>query len=118
MTLQELTEMEDEKLNLLCGPLLGWRPIVAGDGVTYFQPPWETDAYGADFPEWTNDLNACAEFESLLLSQPQPAKMAPGEPAGPLARYEFALLQLEPEKPLWAKSARTKTISFIYSQQK
>jgi hypothetical protein len=139
-SLQELCEMEDKDLRVMCaryaGHVLKWsdeQHVVAGrrgadlvspTGEFVLQFWWPKDSLEEAWiktwsylPKYTTDLNACVEFESILLSQVHPAKMYPGEKATPLQRFEYAMTALEPDRPLWAKSPRAKTISFIYSQQ-
>ena len=117
--------MEDEGLRAMSAMACGWKKYDRagfrdGSGNQWKCPDtakWMRHVwFSLELPDFPNDLNACHVAEFELLSQPVPAKET-GRKATKLELFEFALTSLETDKPLWAKSARTHTISIIYSLQ-
>jgi hypothetical protein len=140
MTITEIQNLSDEELRVRCAEMCGlqtryfkfWYQHEEGsDSVTGIktrgeaederksldgEPIEEYTALGL-IPNYPADLNACLEFESILLSEPEPEKGQIGRPSSHLEAYQYALCALEPDKPLWHKSARTKAVAFVFAMQ-
>lgn len=138
MTLPEIQNLSDEELSVRCAESARWKAVrldvelahrIHTNPPNYYVgicPVIQSMEHGQDeskdfnywiLPSFERDLNACQKFESILLSEPVPEKGQIGRPSSHLERYEFALVQLEPDKPLWHKSARTKAVAFVFAMQ-
>lgn len=128
MTIPEIQNLSDEELRVKCAEVRGWiiLPISVNepnDDVACFPPdvePTDENVWrfaGSDIPDYVKDLNACLEFEVILISEPEPEKGQIGRGSSHLEAYQYALCALEPDKPLWHKSARTKAVAFVFAMQ-